>query len=410
MTFVSRPTTGHDRPWPFRSPPSSSSSFATTITMVVWFFFLLVTGTLLRSSSVHGWILLPTNSQKARKSLSLATLTLSQGRPCCLQRWSHENNHNNLSDEVPNQQQPPTPPVQNRKKQMSYTKYWTRSDVVKAGFASSMVNLVLGSSLSSSFIVLCSSSPSQAFEGGIGGLGKTKPETGVQFLTNAKNPVQQTSQGFVTAELLLPQQNKPRPIVVSFQAPWPLLPTTGGLEVRDLQQPESAFVQVIHVPPPSSWPLSAKDFQTLLLDTVFGQQGKFGAYGAPTDVKVKRIVRTTEDDTVTTTTTTTASSSSSSSSTAAVADYSVTFVALTPGQRETERHVLIRAVVPFLSTTTTNTNNAPSSSSSSSSSYSVVLWVVGTTQQRFASKQTLLQQVLTSFQAYPAPETRFVSA
>jgi hypothetical protein len=154
------------------------------------------------------------------------------------------------------------------------------------------------------------------------------------------------------------------PVRVSFQTPWPLLKTTDGLEARDLLNPESAFLQV--VPGITKMPANGKDFRPILLQSVLSQQGKFGAYAAPVDVSV----RATQDPTV----------------------FSVKFTTYTPGLIEIERQMLVKAVqVQQASTRTTG---------------SLVLLVVGTTRQRFAKKKDLLQTIVDSFEAVPAPATK----
>jgi hypothetical protein len=97
--------------------------------------------------------------------------------------------------------------------------------------------------------------------------------------------------------------------LVEFQTPWPLLPTTSGIEARDIRSTESAFVQV--VPAIVNWK-DRKVFRELLIDSVFASQGKFGAYGTPTDIKVKPLKD--KDETV----------------------FSVTFTSYTTGMRESE--------------------------------------------------------------------------
>ena len=68
------------------------------------------------------------------------------------------------------------------------------------------------------------------FDGGVGGLGKTKPETGVEFFDETAAPIQ-SDQGLVAAEI---RGKDGSPILVSFESPWPLLPTSGTLETRDV--------------------------------------------------------------------------------------------------------------------------------------------------------------------------------
>lgn len=188
------------------------------------------------------------------------------------------------------------------------------------------------------------------FEGGIGGLGKTKPNTGVVFFGESL-PVQNNA-GQVSAELDLGR----RPVRVDFVSPWPLLPTTAGLETRDLQASESAFCVVVDGV--KDMPNKAS-FKDLLLRSVLSQQGKFGAYGAPSDVKVKA----TESPNI----------------------FSVTFTTLTPGLRESERQVLIAAELV---------------------DEHAILLVVGSTRQRFKERAAVMQSVAESFAAYPAPATQ----
>lgn len=185
--------------------------------------------------------------------------------------------------------------------------------------------------------------PVHAFEGGVGGLGKTKPDTGV-VLWEGSAPLQ-NQQGIVSAELNVDGN----PVLVEFTTPWPLLPTTGGLEARDLQSSESAFIQVI---PPST---SEKQFPKVVLDTILGSRGKFGAYGTPTDVKIKKV----EDDL-----------------------YMATFTAYTPSMRESERSAYLKV------------------------GGSGVVLVTGTTRARFKSQQDSLKKVADSFVAILAPKSQ----
>lgn len=225
------------------------------------------------------------------------------------------------------------------------------SRVNRAQFLSTTIGLA-GATL-----IPLSSNPgiSNAFDGGVGGLGKTKPETGVQFFSDLSAPVQ-NSAGIVSAELNVNNQ----PVLVNFQTPWPLLPSTSGLEARDLQQPESAFVQVVRDNVPSERPLTKVSMKKLLFTSVFASKGKFGAYGAPTDIKVK----TTDDPSI----------------------FAVSFVCLTPGMRESERQVFVKY--------------------SSVGKSALVLLVTGTTTVRFKKQQAALQKVANSFSAVAAPSSK----
>ena len=109
-----------------------------------------------------------------------------------------------------------------------------------------------------------------AFEGGVGGLGKTRPETGV-VLREGSAPIQ-NKQGIVTAEILSGKNN---PILIEFKTPWPLLQTTTGLEARDLQQGESAFLQVLSDAPIEA-KSSSKILTKLLTDNILTSKGKYG--------------------------------------------------------------------------------------------------------------------------------------
>jgi hypothetical protein len=193
-----------------------------------------------------------------------------------------------------------------------------------------------------------------AFEGGVGGLGKTKPQTGVELFEEGSAPIQ-NQEGLVSAEI---KSSNGKPILVQFQTPWPLLPTTSGLEARDLRSSESAFVQVVEATP--NWE-NPKVFKQILIDTVFASQGKFGAYGTPVDIKVKPLLSERNDT------------------------FSVTFVSYTPAMRESERQVWIKPK---------KIDNT------------LVLLIAGTTKTRFSSQEKDISRVLDSFQVIPAPESK----
>jgi hypothetical protein len=206
-----------------------------------------------------------------------------------------------------------------------------------------------------------------AFEGGVGGLGKTKPQTGVELWDSDSTPIQ-NAQGIVSAEIT---SSSGKPILVNFQAPWPLSSVSSGLQARDLRNSESAFVQVLPLLDPSK-KMSKEDcncywqtpsqFRQLLLESVLASQGKFGAYGSPTDVKVVKALK------------------DASSST-----FQVTFISYTPSMLESERQLWIEPKVIDNDT--------------------LVLLVVGTTRARFATQQATIQKVVNSFTAVAAPST-----
>jgi hypothetical protein len=199
--------------------------------------------------------------------------------------------------------------------------------------------------------------PAFAFEGGVGGLGKTKPQTGVELWDSDSTPIQ-NAQGIVSAEIV---SSSGKPILVNFQTPWPLSSVSSGLEARDLRNSESAFVQVLPLDPKmKDWQTPAK-FRQLLLESLLASQGKFGAYGSPTDVKVKAL----KDSTTT---------------------FQVTFISYTPSMLESERQLWIEPKAIDNDT--------------------LVLLVVGTTRPRFATQQATIQKVVNSFTAVAAPTTR----
>ena len=184
-----------------------------------------------------------------------------------------------------------------------------------------------------------------------GGLGKTKPQTGVKLFEASSTPIQ-NEKGIVSAEIT---SANGKPLRIEFQTPWPLLPTTSGLEARDLRSSESAFVQV--APEVSNWQ-SPKVFKELLMDSVLATQGKFGAYSTPVDVKVKPL----PDD-----------------------RFSVTFISYTPAMRESERQLWIKPIV---------------------ADSTLILLIVGTTKARFPSQEKSFGKILDTFLAVPAPESK----
>ena len=199
--------------------------------------------------------------------------------------------------------------------------------------------------------------PAFAFEGGVGGLGKTKPQTGVELWDSDSTPIQ-NAQGIISAEIA---STSGTPILVNFQTPWPISSVSSGLEGRDLRTSESAFVQVLRLDPQmkDSWQKPAT-FRLLLLESLLASQGKYGAYGSPTDVKVKALPDTST--------------------------FQVTFISYTPSMLESERQLWI--------------------SPKAIGNDTLVLLVVGTTRARFASQQATIQKVVNSFTAVAAPTTR----
>jgi hypothetical protein len=231
-----------------------------------------------------------------------------------------------------------------------------------------------GAAVLSSSVFCCLPSPqtAYAFDGGVGGLGKTKPMTGVKLFEESSTPIQNAA-GVLSAEIT---SRKGKPILVEFQTPWPLLQSSSGLEARDLRNSESAFLQVIPLVGSSSSSSSSsngdwknpKVLKALLIESVLASQGKFGAYGAPIDIKVKAIVN---------------------KYVAAAANplFSVTFTTYTPAMRESERQLWIAPIQIDDDT--------------------LVTLVVGTTKARFASQEAVFSKIVASYSAVAAPESSF---
>lgn len=202
-----------------------------------------------------------------------------------------------------------------------------------------------------------------AFEGGVGGLGKTKPSTGVVFANpdNVENAAPISTPGDYNAELLSPDGTTPA--FLSFYAPWPMLKSS-GIESRDLANSESAFVQVVPLPLSSTTgkSLSVTNLpKSFFVNSIFGQTGKYGAYGTPTDIKVSKV-RDGESSSI----------------------YTATFTTLTPSMRESDRKVIIAA---------TEVGGG------------IFMLVTGTTLTRFKSQGALLNKVVDSFVCVEAPKS-----
>ena len=212
----------------------------------------------------------------------------------------------------------------------------------------------------------------KAFDGGVGGLGKTKPETGVELFDESSTPIQ-NDKGIVSSEI---KGTDGAPILVSFQTPWPLLPTSGALEARDIRSTESAFIQVVPfslAKGSQKW-REKKQFQNLLMDSVFAAKGKFGAYGQPYDIQLKRVGD---------------NPSSVDIDDAQPSFFTVKFTTLTPAMRESERKAMIVARKVGAGT--------------------IVLLVVTTTSARYPSNEKTFQAIASSFEAISAPESNLKS-
>lgn len=154
---------------------------------------------------------------------------------------------------------------------------------------------------------------------------------------------------------------------LSFSAPWPLSKSAAGIEARDIAGGyESAFVQVAEVPNGTSL---EKIKPEILSQTILGSTGKFGMYGAPTDVKIKKL-----------------SQSSSGEDTSNMAVYQASFTTLTPAMRESDRKAYISAAIV---------------------GDGLFLLITTTTSVRFGKLDGLLRKVAQSFSAIPAPKSNF---
>jgi hypothetical protein len=129
---------------------------------------------------------------------------------------------------------------------------------------------------SSSFLV--GILPCNAFEGGVGGLGKTKPDTGVVFY--GESAPLQNSKGIISTELNV----EGNPILVEFTTPWPLLPT----QPVDCRGTRFAIIRISIYSSPFLFSGDEKQFPKIVLESILGSKEKFGAYGARTDVKITK--------------------------------------------------------------------------------------------------------------------------
>ena len=99
----------------------------------------------------------------------------------------------------------------------------------------------------------------------------------------------------------------------------------------------------------------------LIIDNIFSQKGKFGMYGSPTDVRVKKISSSASDNT---------------------AIYQASFTTLTPAMRESDRNAFISASIV---------------------GDGLFLLVTTSTSARYKRLESSLKDVANSFSAIPAP-------
>ncbi|GAX25904.1 hypothetical protein FisN_6Hh058 [Fistulifera solaris] len=113
--------------------------------------------------------------------------------------------------------------------------------------------------------------------------GKSRPQTGVVFRDGSD--VSQDRNGAVAAEILVGTKKDPKPVLVSFVAPWKLEKgSVFDVECRDGRTGEGAFLAVTQT-------TQGKSLQSLpssfFLERLFDPTGRFSFYGPPTDIKVK---------------------------------------------------------------------------------------------------------------------------
>ncbi|GFH59814.1 hypothetical protein CTEN210_16290 [Chaetoceros tenuissimus] len=223
-------------------------------------------------------------------------------------------------------------------------------------------NKQIAASLASLTLLMNNPESSQALAGqtgGVGGLGKTKPQTGVVFASEEANDTSIQIPGTYNTELIGPDGTN---VLLSFYAAWPMLKSQ-GIESRDLANAEASFVQVASKPAyyvegGEKAPTLKKSFFT---DTILAQTGKFGAYGQPTDVKVSKVDNNGKRDL-----------------------YLLSFTTLTPAMRESDRKYYVSCKVI---------------------GESVYMLVTGTTLGRFKSQENLLKKISDSFEVVEAPKS-----
>lgn len=147
--------------------------------------------------------------------------------------------------------------------------------------------------------------------------GKSKPELGIILVDEVK----QEGKTGITGNVVLADGLVAS---VNFNSPWPI--AEGGyydVEVKS-RDGDTAFVQVAKVPAGKSLVTVPKSF---FVNSILGVEGRYGAYGAPTDVKVL-----TDD------------------AAGATRRLEVAFTALSPGAAEVQRRAFVTATQPAGST------------------------------------------------------------
>mmetsp|Transcript_40806 Transcript_40806/g.67509 ORF Transcript_40806/g.67509 Transcript_40806/m.67509 type:complete len:311 (-) Transcript_40806:296-1228(-) len=129
------------------------------------------------------------------------------------------------------------------------------------------------------------------FEGGAGGLSKKSADTGVQRLGLTISTLGASGGKFLD-EVELPGRSDGATALVVYDYPpsWKCSNKLTAIDTRDLGSGDSAFVVVRALPPALAAAAAGDVPAALIKGAVFGKEGKFGAYGAPEDVKIKSDV------------------------------------------------------------------------------------------------------------------------
>ena len=213
------------------------------------------------------------------------------------------------------------------------------------------------------------------FEGGAGGLTKTKPNTGVKQAVGAVDDERPktTPAGPVAARLA---GRKGLPVDVAFDAPFP---TTPGLVSRDYQTGDGAYVLVA----PAKGAL-----KKVVSDKIFAADGKYGSYGAPSEVRLKESERRGDGDEV----------------------FEYTFVALTPARRGVRTRTRRGRRVDGVENTSITTQamrevaRRVRARAIQVGGDDVFILVAGSTAARWRVAEPALCKAIDSFAARPAPE------
>ena len=150
--------------------------------------------------------------------------------------------------------------------------------------------------------------------------GKSRPVTGVILLSEA-SASGSSGTPFISAECVL---NGGIAATATFQSPWPIARGMYyDVEARS-KDGDGAFLMVSSLPKGEARTLDSLPSR-YFFDAVFSAAGRFGAYGAPTDIKLLKSTLSPEGNT---------------------RFLDVSFSALSPGLSEVPRRALIAATVP----------------------------------------------------------------